>query len=70
MLKIKVQNLEDKYLMNEKVDIFTNTNKYLKRFIRVNIYLKDKDLTKTFNYSEKGYKEAVEFINKFEKVEV
>ncbi|MCI8486190.1 MAG: hypothetical protein HFJ20_03680 [Clostridia bacterium] len=68
MLKEKIIKLEDKYFSDEKIDIFTNINRYGKEFIRVNIYLKDKDITKTFNYSNKGYEQAVEFINEFEKM--
>lgn len=68
MLKDKIIKLEDKYFLDEKIDIFTNINQYGKEFIRVNIYLKDKDITKTFNYSNKGYEQAVEFIKKLEKM--
>lgn len=68
MLKNKVNNLRDKYFLDDKIDIFTNVNRYGKEFIRVNIYLKNRDITKTFNYSNKGYKQAVEFIKEFEKI--
>lgn len=68
MLKDKVNNLRDKYFLDDKIDIFTNVNRYGKEFIRVNIYLKNRDITKTFNYSNKGYKQAVEFIKEFEKI--
>lgn len=67
MLKDKIIKLQDKYFLHEVVDVFTNTNRYGKEFIRVNLYLKDKDLTRTFNYSPKGYKEAIGFINKYYK---
>lgn len=67
MLKYKINKLEDKYFLDEKIDVFTNINRYGKEFIRVNIYLKNRDITKTFNYSNKGYEQVVEFINKFEK---
>lgn len=68
MLKDKIIKLEDKYFLDEKIDVFTNVNHYGKEFIRVNIYLENRDITKTFNYSNKGYEQAVEFINKFEKM--
>ena len=68
MLKDKIIKLEDKYFLDEKINIFTNINRYGKEFIRVNIYLENRDMTKTFNYSNKGYEQAVEFINKFEKM--
>ena len=65
MLEDKINQLIDKYFLHEVVDVFPNINRYGKDFLRVNLYLKDKDLTRTFNYSPKGYKEAIEFINKY-----
>lgn len=65
MLEDKINQLMDKYFLHEVVDVFTNINRYGEEFIRVNLYLKNKNLTRTFKYNQKGYKKAIEFINKY-----
>lgn len=62
MLKDRLEQLQNEYLMDGDIDIFTNTNRFGKLFIRVNAYLPYEDVTKTFNYTNKGLDQAIEFI--------
>lgn len=62
MLKDRLEQLQNEYLMDGDIDIFTNTNRFGKLFIRVNAYLPHEDITKTFNYTNKGLDQAIEFI--------
>lgn len=62
MLKAKLEEVQNKYFMDKVIDIFTNTNRFGKTFIRVNAYLPNEDITKTFNYTNKGLDQAIEFI--------
>lgn len=63
-----INELQDKYFLHEVVDVFTNMNRFCKPFLRVNLHLKNRDLSRTFNYSLKGYKQAVKFIKEYQAI--
>lgn len=64
-LDLKFTELRDKCFLNDKFDIFPNINKYGKQFLRINVYLPNEDITKTFSWTEEGYKKALQFIEKY-----
>lgn len=69
----KFSKLEDKYFMNNKIDVFRNVNRYGKLFLRVVVNFIDKDgeyqhATQTFNWNLDGYNKAIHFIEKYERV--
>lgn len=59
-----LDKLHKKYLVNDLVDIFTSINKQGNRYICANLYFINKpDEFGTFDYSFKGYKKLIKFIN-------